>query len=190
MAMPRNKFSDQMWFTYKARFNAHARLTLQDIFCSITTSVLSLFIIIINILQLVPNLLIINQLATTCYTISLSIIILVMSLVFSLSNMRKQAECFHACALEIQRIYREYTTRKKVLTDNEIKEYTGKYDDILSKYNINHSCSDYRKVHMTKDRSRFKSILLYYIMTFFINYFIFILLLIVPIIIGILIIKS
>jgi hypothetical protein len=187
--MRRDEFSDKMWLTYKARFNAHARLILQDIFCSIITAVLSLFIIIINIIQLVPDLIIINQLITTCYTISLSIIILVMSLVFALSNRRKQAECFHACALEIQRIYGEYITRQNVLTDNEIIEYTGRYADILSKYNINHSHSDHLKVKMTKEGTKFKSILLYYIMTFFINYFILILLLIVPIIIGILIIK-
>jgi hypothetical protein len=185
--MSRDEFSDQMWFTYKARFNAHARLRLQDIFCSIITAVLSLFIIIINIIQLVPDLIIINQLATICYTISLSIIILVMSLVFTLSDRRKQAESFHACALEIQRIYREYTTKQNVTTDSD-KEYTGIYGDVLLKYNINHSCSDYLKVRMTKEGSKFRSILIYYIMTFFINYFIFILLLIVPIIIGILII--
>ncbi|MDR2406791.1 MAG: SLATT domain-containing protein [Bacteroidales bacterium] len=188
--MPRDEFSDQMWFTYKARFNAHARLTLQDIFCSIITAVLSLFIIIINIIQLVPNLIIINQLATTCYTISLSIIILVISLVFSLSNKRKQAECFHACALEIQRIYREYTTRQNILTDEEKKGFTARYDNVLLKYNINHSHSDYQKVKITKEGIKFKSILFYYIVTFFTNCFIFILLLIVPIIIGILIIKS
>jgi hypothetical protein len=187
--MQRDEFSDQMWFTYKTRFNAHARLALQDIFCSIITAVLSLFIIIINIIQLVPNLIIINQLGTTCYTISLSIIILVMSIVFALSNRRKQAECFHACALEIQRIYREYTTIQNALTDNEVIEYTRKYDDILSKYNVNHSRSDYLKVKMTKEGAKIKSILLYYIMTFLINYFILVLLLIVPIIIGILIIK-
>jgi hypothetical protein len=187
--VPRDEFSDQMWFTYKARFNAHARLTLQDIFCSIVTAVLSLFIIIINIIQLAPNLIIINQLATTCYTISLSIIILVMSLVFALSNKRKQAESFHACALEIQRIYREYATRQNVLPDSEVKEYTGRYGDVLFKYNINHSRSDYLKVEMTKKGTKFKSILLYYIIAFFANYFILILLLIIPIIIGILIIK-
>jgi hypothetical protein len=112
-----------------------------------------------------------------------------MSLVFVSSNKKKQAECFHACALEIQRIYREYTTRKNMLTDNEIKEYTRRYDDVLLKYNINHSRSDLLKVKMTKEGTKVKSIILYYIMTFFINYFILILLLIVPIIIGILIIK-
>lgn len=190
MAMPRDEFSDQMWFTYKSRFNAHARLTLQDSLCSITTAVLSLFIIIINILQLAPNLIIMNQLAVACYSIFLSIIILVLSLVFALSNRRKQAECFHACALEIQRIYREYTTRQNGLTDSEIQEYTRRYDDVLFKYNINHSSHDHQKVKITKEGTKFKSILIYYIKTFIFNYLILILLLIVPIFVGILIIKS
>jgi hypothetical protein len=187
--MIRDEFSDQMWFTYKARYNTHARLMLQDVFCSIITATLSLFIIIINILQLTPDLILINQLAATCYTISLSIIILIISIVFSLSNRKKQAERFHSCALEIQRIYREYTTNKNVLTDETIKEYTRRYDDALSKYDINHSFSDYQKVKITKEGVKFKAILFYYIKTFFVNYFILILLLIVPIIVGILIIK-
>jgi hypothetical protein len=188
--MTQDIFSNQMWLTYKARFNAHARLLLQNTLYSIITAVLSVFIIIVNILQLVPDLLSINQLATTCYTISVSIIILIISIVFVSSNKKKQAEKFHACALEIQRIYREYTTRKNEPTENEMKEYTSRYDDVLSKYDINHSKTDYLKVKMiTREGYGFYNILSYYFFNIFINYFILLLLLVVPIIIGILILR-
>jgi hypothetical protein len=186
--MTGNEFSDEMWFTYKARFNAHARLMLQDAFYLIITSVLSIFIITVNILQLAPELITMNQSATTCYTISLSIIILVISTVFALSNKKKQAERFHSCALEIHRIYREYKIKQNELTDNEVKEYAKRYDDVLAKYDINHSRSDWIKVSATKGGTKIWVIPSYYIMTFFVNYFLLILLLIVPIIAGIFII--
>jgi hypothetical protein len=112
-----------------------------------------------------------------------------MSIVFALSNRKKQAERFHACGLEIQRIYREYSTIKNALSDSEIRDYTRKYDDVLLKYDINHSRSDYLKVKMTKEGANIKSLIFYYSVTFFVNYFILILLLIVPIIVGIFIIR-
>ena len=97
---------------------------------------------------------------------------------------------FHACALEIQRIYREYTTRKNEPTENEMKEYTSRYDDVLSKYGINHTKADHLKVEMTTKKGIvFLNIVKYIFYNFFINYFIFVLLLVSPIIIGILIIR-
>jgi hypothetical protein len=112
-----------------------------------------------------------------------------MSIFFALSNRKERAGHFHSCGLEIQRIYREYSTRQKVLSDDEIKEYTKQYDDVLLKYDINHSHSDYLKVKMTKEGAKIKSIIFYYVVTFLINYFILVLLLIVPIIVGIFIIR-
>jgi len=184
--MKRDEFSDQMWLTYKTRFNTHARLLLQNTLYSIVTTTLSIFIIVINLLQLLPDLLIINQAMTTCYTISLSIIILVINIVFVSSDKKREAEKFHSCALEIQEIHREYTMRNNTLTDNEIKEYINRYNKIFSKYGVNHSTSDYIKVKITSEGTKIEFIK-FYIQRFFIYYFLLIVLLICPILFGILI---
>jgi hypothetical protein len=186
--MERDDFSNRMWFTYKARYNAHARLLLQNAFYSCITASLSVFIVIINILQIVPDLLNINQSATICYTISLSIIILVISIIFGSIDKKGKAEKFHSCALEVQKIYTEYTSRKNILSDEEIQKYTIKYSDILLKYDINHSTTDYNKVKISREGTGFKDVIIYYIQSFFINYFLLFILLLVPIYIGILII--
>jgi hypothetical protein len=101
-----------------------------------------------------------------------------------------QAEKFHACALEIQRTYREYTSREKKLNDDQVKEYTIRYDDILLKYNINHSKYDHLKVKISLEGVQCKNKIFYYIGSFFANYFIPIILMFGPIFIGILIITQ
>jgi hypothetical protein len=66
-----------------------------------------------------------------------------------------------------------------------MKEYTIRYNEILSKYGINHSTSDYEKVRITTDGGEK---IIFYIQRFFLYYFLLIMILICPILFGILII--
>jgi len=185
--MRKDDLSDQMWFTYKARFNANARLLLQANIYSIITAVLSIFIIIVNIILIIPDYFTINYAITASYTISLSIIILVISIVFASSNKKREAEKFHTCALEVQKLYREYIAENDDLKNEVIKKYSNKYSEVLSKYDINHSTSDYEKVKVITSGNIINKIC-HYIFRFFIYYSLLIFLLILPILFGVIII--
>jgi uncharacterized membrane protein YraQ (UPF0718 family) len=186
--MTKNDFANQMWFSYKARFNAHSRLLNQDMFYTVTTSLLSLFVISINILQLIPDLSTINQSATTFYTIVTSIFILIIGLIINLSNRKHNAEKFHSCALEIKRLYGLFYVQSETMKDNEFADFVKKYNAIEKKYDINHSFCDYKKVVIEKQEKNLIKKLGFIIKYYIVNYFFCSVLLILPVVLGICII--
>lgn len=180
---------DQMWFTYKARFNAHARLLSLNNWYTVIVSSLSVYILCLNILQLMPSLLTLNQAFVTFYTISLSIIILVISLIFSFSDNKYRAGKFHDCALEIKELYNSKKEESQDQTVSTRESISKDYSSILKKYDLNHHNLDYEKVEITKDKQSIGSLFIFYIKYFFTFYFILLLILVMPIAIGILIIQ-
>jgi len=188
--MTKDIFADQMWLTYKARFNAHSRLLRQEMFYTITTSFLSFFIISINILQLIPEMFVIKQEATTFYTITISIFILVISLINNLSTRKHNAERFHECALEIKGLYGEFSSVLENITNEIFKNFIQRYNSIEKNYDINHLKCDYQQVLIERKETKLKNKIVFYIKYYIINYFFCFMLLILPIIFGFIIILS
>ncbi len=186
--MTREELVDQLWYTYKARFNTHSRLIMSNSLYTIIASSLAVYIIFLNILQLLPTLTDINQEAVTFYTISLSIITLVISLIFRFSDNKYDASKYHECALEIKELYNEIISCFENMDTDTFKNYLNKYSALLKKYAINHSMLDYQKVKIDKKESSCWKTCIFHFNYFFRYYFILIILLVVPAIVGILIV--
>jgi len=186
--MTKNEFSDQMWLTYKARFNAHSRLLRQEMLYTVTISFLSFFVIALNILQLIPELIEIKQNATTFYTITISIFILIISLINNLSTRRHNAERFHECALEIKGLYGEFSAISDSISNEKYATFIEKYNSIQQEYKINHLKCDYQQVLVERKETRFMDKLLFYIKYCIAAYSLCIVLLIIPIVFGLIII--
>lgn len=150
--MTKEEFSNKLWITYKARFNAHSRLLKQESFSTMITSFLSLFVIAFNILQIMPMVLKINQSTTTFYTITVSIFILAISLMNYSSTRRHDAERFHICALEIKGLYEEFSAIQHEMTNDNYVSYIQKYNSIEKKYEINHSKYDSEQVLIEREQ--------------------------------------
>jgi hypothetical protein len=185
--MNKEDFANQMWLTYKARFNAHSRLLRQEALYTVTISFLSLFVIALNILQLMPDFFPMKQNATTFYTITISIFILIVSLINNFSTRKHNADRFHACALEIKGLYGKFSAKLSVMTDDDYLYFIQKYNFIEKKYDINHSIYDYHQVLIEREKSNFKNIS-FNIKYFFRNYIVCSMLLLVPIVFGIFIV--
>lgn len=179
---------NQMWLTYKARFNAHGRLISLNNWYTVIVSSLSVYILCLNILQIMPSLITLHKEFVTFFTISLSIIILVISLIFSFSDNKYRAGKFHDCALEIKELY---ISQKEELQSNVVSTQriiSKEYASILKKYDLNHHYLDYNKVEVTKDKEKSISLLCFYIKYFFTFYFILLCILVMPIIISLIVI--
>lgn len=179
---------NQMWFTYKARFNAHNRLLTINNFYTIIVSSVSVFILCLNILQLMPMLVQLNQSVVTFYTISLSLIILVISLLFSFSDNKYNASKFHECALEIKEVYNSFSLAPDDISQGEIEKYNKAYCYCLKKYDLNHSYFDHEMVKVMKESGVSLNKMFFWIGYFIRYYLILLSLLIIPIIVGLVVI--
>ena len=185
--MTKDDFANQMWLTYKARFNAHSRLLRQELLYTVTISFLSFFVISLNILQLIPEIIVIKQEATTFYTITISIFILIIGLISNLSTRKHNAERFHACALEIKGLYGDFFATLDNMTNENYIAFTKKYNSIEKNYDINHLKCDYDLVLLERKKICFEK-MFFYIKYHIINYSLCIILLILPIVFGLIII--
>ena len=188
--MTKDVFCDQMWLTYKARFNAHSRLLRQEILYTVTIAFLSFFVIVLNILQLMPVILEIRQEATTFYTITISIFILVVSLINNSSARRRNAEQFHACALEIKSLYGEFSAVLEDMTNENYSNFIQRYSAIVRKYDINHQKCDYQQVLVDQGKTISKDKFCFYVKYYIVNYFLCSMLLVLPVVFGLIIIFS
>jgi hypothetical protein len=186
--MTKDEFINRLWITYKARFNAHSRLLKQEMLYTVITSFLSFFVIALNILQIIPDVIIINQSATTFYTIIVSLFILIISLINNSSTRKHNAEQFHQCALEIKGLYEKLSVILNDIINEDYSSFIQDYNSIESRYNINHSKSDYQQVLIERDKKTFIEKIPFSMKNYFVNYFFPSLLLLIPIIFGLLII--
>lgn len=80
-------------------------------------------------------------------TIILSTFLLVLSSLFQGLGYEKRMEKYHSCGNELNRLYRLMKHDEKMLNEEEQKkkelEYLQQYEDLLVKYNLNHTSFDY-----------------------------------------------
>jgi hypothetical protein len=133
----------KLWSTRGSRFRASERLKTKEKYSLLSMSILSAYLIIFGLLS-VYNLFNTKGISENLipFTItSVSIFLLVFSLFENSKNYPVRAIQFHACALEISRLYNELQTFKsynKEATQSEKKEFSTtiweKYQTILEKY--------------------------------------------------------
>ena len=133
--------------TMSARFTASRRMKRSRDASKVCEAMFSASIIAISLIALqntekdVANMI-------SAFTIILSTFLLVLSLLFSSLNYDKRMENYHACGNELNRLYRLIKHDVNVLSKEELEkkeiDYINKYEEILSKYNLNQTSFDYQ----------------------------------------------
>lgn len=143
-----NRWYKKLWETKGARFIAASRLELHEKWSTIAISLISVYIISLNLLVLFPEdkrLPILSGVNITYSTICLSVLILAISLIISSRNYRLRADKFHECGRRIDEIYDKicfWINSKEQPSKYEIEKISEAYLNFLDKYE-NHTRLDY-----------------------------------------------
>jgi len=117
---------------------------------------------------------------------------LTLGLLLSSRDFRTNAERFHACALDLSRIYNELDIQLELFgSPTNVKDYekfAKKYHSVISKYNINHKKLDFdvfKATNITEfpEMTKIKGFLVH-IKYFFCVYFVYLCIIIVPLAVG------
>ncbi|WP_339711771.1 SLATT domain-containing protein [uncultured Kriegella sp.] len=142
-----NRWYKKLWETKGSRFIAAKRYERHEKWSTITISLVSVYIICINLLVFVPNRpKILSDINITLSTIGLSIIVIVISIILNNMGYKHLSNRFHDCGREIAIIY-DKLCLLKIKSENvsleDLEEISTEYNSVLRKYNINHSSLDY-----------------------------------------------
>lgn len=156
---------DRIWKTKSARFNAYHRLSKTHVLSSYSTSLLSVYVIVLSLLQ---PFCIIENTNTIKYINFASACVSIMLLVFVLMEGSMQynlkAEKFHDCAKSLGRLFKKIELVKENPDMDETDKYkkinkiAKKYDNIIDLYD-NHKPIDFeyhRAINGLKGYSKFK----------------------------------
>lgn len=194
-----NRWYKKLWETKGSRFIAAKRYELHEKWSTITISIVSVYIISLNLAILIPNRpKILSPENITFSTICLSILVIVISVILSSRNYKGTANKFHDCGRDITEIYDKvciWRSNPSIVKNKDFKKLIKEYNALLKKYDINHSQLDfdmfksnnidsYEKIKHP-DFFKFKVLVKYYFDTIF-RYWIFIL---IPLIIYLLLSK-
>ena len=133
--------------TSKCRYQASVRLSLYNHFCFFTTTVLSLGLIFIPLMQMSGVKLYFNSQIINALQIFLAVAILVFSNIISSANYAVRAQNLNACGDALKKLARKIaaeTKQDKKLSQTEIAKYIEEYSNITEKYE-NHIRTDYKQ---------------------------------------------
>ncbi|MFI2744258.1 SLATT domain-containing protein [Zhouia sp. PK063] len=142
-----SRWYKKLWETKGSRFIAAKRYERHEKWSTITISLVSIYIICINLLVFVPNRPpILSDINITLSTISLSIIVIVVSVILNNMGYKHLSHRFHDCGREITIVYDKLCLLKaesEKARREDLEEITNEYNSILRKYDINHTTLDY-----------------------------------------------
>jgi len=156
-----NRWLKKLWVTKGARFIAAKRFEQHDKWSIITISIVSVYIIFLNLAVLIPHRpSILSNENITFSTICLSILVIVISVILSTRNYKVVSNKFHDCGREITEIYDKVCIWKinpSKVTEADLMELVKEYNSLLKKYDINHSRLDY-EMFISNNMSDYKNI--------------------------------
>lgn len=147
--------SDKIWKTKNARFKAAQRMRRSRISSTASVALLSASVIAVNMLAFL-NISDYNKTIITIVTVVLSTFALVMSLLIALLRYEYREDNYQQCGRELENLNQRLKIRiNEILAEkegeNDVKSpkdddmnYLGEYNDILRRFNLNHSEFDYR----------------------------------------------
>lgn len=140
------ELSNTIYKTMSARFTAYRRMKRNRDASKVAEVMMSASIIGISLIALqCKNTEQVSHMSAA--TIILSTFLLVLSLLFQGLGYEKRMENYHSCGNELNRLYRLIKHDERVLGEDEQKEkeleYLQQYEDLLVKYNLNHTSFDY-----------------------------------------------
>lgn len=148
-----------MRVTAKCRYNASVRLQRQGKFAFFTTTVLSLGLIFIPLMQNAGVPLVYKSNVLNMMQIFLAVAVLVYSVVIGTARFEYRSESLTECGDKLKELIRSLDKdqhSKCNLTDEEMTKYQGKYSDITTDTE-NHTRSDYRFAMLEMDNDYFIS---------------------------------
>lgn len=146
--------SDKIWKTKNARFKAAQRMRRSRISSTASVALLSASVIAVNMLAFL-NISDNDKTIITIVTVVLSTFALVMSLLIALLRYEYREENYQQCGRELENLNQRLKIRineiladKKgeadvIRTKEDDMKYLGEYNDILRRFNLNHSEFDY-----------------------------------------------
>jgi len=153
-----NRWYKKLWETKGARFISANRLELHDKWSTITLSVVSVYIITLNLTILLENRPgIFSNGNITFSTICLSILLLVLSLIQSSRNYKIRASKYHECGRKIDDLYNKVCIWKHTDASpsiDDLKNINIEYLKLLDNYE-NHKQIDY-SLFMSNNLSDYK----------------------------------
>lgn len=147
--------SDKIWKTKNARFKAAQRMRRSRISSTASVAFLSASVIAVNMLAFL-NISDYNKTIITIVTVVLSTFALVMSLLIALLRYEYREDNYQQCGRELENLNQRLKIRiNEILAEkegeNDVKSpkdddmnYLDEYNDILRRFNLNHSEFDYR----------------------------------------------
>lgn len=138
-----DKLADRVFKTKDARFMASHRMARSKIASKAAETFLSASIISISLISLQIGDVEMSK-AISAMTIILSTFLLVLSLLFSFLDYPKRFENYNNCGLELNRLYHQMEcASQKGITLPEVEAFSEEYENILKKYNLNHTTFDF-----------------------------------------------
>lgn len=135
------------WSTRGARLYSASRLKRHDTLSNCSITLMSVYIICLNLVELLPKEIIdiFPQGSITYITICFSIFILSISQIISSKDYKLRADKFHSCGREIKEIYDTLSLWKNcnnIPSEEKFRDINKDYINILDKYE-NHKKLDY-----------------------------------------------
>ena len=154
-----NRWYKKLWETKGSRFIAANRLELHEKWSTVTLSVVSVYIISLNLSVLLENRPeILSNENITFSTICLSILLLVLSLIKNSRDYKTRANKYHECGRRIDKLYNEvclWKNNKASPTNDDLLKLNSEYLHLLDCYEnhrhldymmfISNNLSDYKK---------------------------------------------
>lgn len=146
-----------MWKTRGARFSAYQRLRKTQQLSFYSTSFLSAYLIVINLLpafKLLPDFISVDHISFL--SAALSIVLLIYTVIESSMNYGLNADRFHNCARELSSLHAQLyqLLDRKKSTEQNLKKISDEYNIILNRYE-NHDPLDYN-FHKATNPKEFK----------------------------------
>lgn len=146
--------SDKIWKTKNARFKAAQRMRRSRISSTASVALLSASVIAVNMLAFL-NISDSDKTIITIVTVVLSTFALVMSLLIALLRYEYREDNYQQCGRELENLNQRLKIRINEIQaekagESDVKspkdddmQYLGEYNDILRRFNLNHSEFDY-----------------------------------------------
>ncbi len=139
----------KLWRTRGARFISRDRYLCMSLLSVSCISILSVYVIALSVIGIVfqKDFTDMGSNVLNALNVSISVAILAFSLIEGSRNHLGKSDTMNDCALAIGRIYDEFSLQYRfgTVTLDVLEATTKRYSDILDKYRLNHSLSDYEK---------------------------------------------
>lgn len=147
--MTLESLSNKIWQTKQARFEASRRMRRNHRYSFAAVSLLSVYIIALNLIVFTPIIKDEQSNIITVATIVLSVFALVLSLMVSILQYERREYTYHQCGESLRILNDQIQIR---LNDNniatsEIENFLEQYTRILEASNLNHARKDHMKAN-------------------------------------------